>query len=357
MSKPKSIPITIITGFLGAGKTTLLNHILHGDHGLKIAILVNDFGAVNIDSELIVGVEGEEMVSLSNGCICCTIRDDLLAAMFKLIERDDKPEYIIIETSGVSDPYAVAQTFMMPALKPYVKVDSIVTVVDAEQVRDLQDDQAMLAVDQVSAADIVVLNKVDLVTPKQLVQVKTWIDDVTPRARILQTTHAHVPLELLLSVGEYTIERLTQREQRDVHTHEVGEQHDHEHDHTLVFNTWHYKSDEPLVYEALCEAVDALPTTIFRAKGLVYLKEAPDRRALMQVVGRRANLTFGEQWGEQKPRTQIVVIGSFGGVNAEVLHELFDACRQSAIEAKGEDKLQSALNWVRRNWPKQFMGS
>jgi G3E family GTPase len=364
-AKTNVLPITIITGFLGAGKTTLLYNILRGDHGLRVAVLVNDFGAVNIDSELIVGVEGET-VSLSNGCICCTIRDDLLSAVFNLIQRDNPPEYVVIETSGVSDPHQVAQTFLMPALRPYVKVDSIVAVVDAEQVRDLKDDQAMLAMDQISAADMLVLNKVDLVSKAELEQVRAWIYDVTPRARILETTHGRAPMELLLGVGEFTIERLASRETRDIHVHgaqpapdhdDGHHEHDHDRDHSLVFNTWHYQSDEPMVYEALCDAVDGLPATIFRAKGIVYLKEAPDRKTIMHVVGRRAMLTMAEKWGGQQLRTQIVVIGSYGGVDAGMLQQLFDACRASAIEANGNDKLQHALNWVRRNWPTAFTGN
>jgi G3E family GTPase len=245
----------------------------------------------------------------------------------------------------------------MPALRPYVKVDSIITVVDAEQIRDLRGEQNMLAVDQVSAADIVVLNKVDLVTPKELAEVKAWIYEVTPRARIMETMQANVPLELLLGVGEFAIERLAARAPRDVHTHEAGDDahnHDHAHDHSLVFNTWSYATDEPIVYEALCDVVDGLPGTIFRAKGLVFLKEAPERRGIMHVVGRRATLTLGEKWGAQKPRTQLVVIGSHGGVDAEMLQSMFDSCRAGAVARSGQDPLQNALNWVRRNWPKQF---
>ncbi len=175
------IPITIITGFLGAGKTTLLNRLLRAEHGLRLAVLVNDFGSVNIDAQLIIGIEGET-ISLKNGCICCTIRDDLREAVLRLLAREDAPDAIVIETSGVSDPYAVAATFTLSAdLRERTQVDCIVALVDAEQVTDLSGELFGLAVDLVSAADLVVLNKLDLVSERQRENARGWVMGFAPK--------------------------------------------------------------------------------------------------------------------------------------------------------------------------------
>jgi len=343
------IPVMIITGFLGAGKTTLLNNILHGDHGLKVAVLVNDFGSVNIDAQLIVGVEGET-VNLANGCICCTIRDDLFRATYDLIRRPQPPEYIIVETSGVSDPLQVAQTFMLPELSDLIHVDSIVTVVDAEQLPTLKGENSMLAMAQMAVADMIILNKVDLVPPNQLQALKK--DWMYPQARVFETSFAKVPLELLLGVGRFDLAQLLRGEATDVHVHDADNAHDeharHEHaDHSLVFNTWSWRSEEPLSFKALRKAVKTLPPTIYRAKGFLYLEDAPDRKGELHVVGTRVRLTLGEAW-EGKPYSQIVVIGAAGGVNADALQERFDetiaANDKRSVFAKA---MGSLTEWVR----------
>ena len=336
------IPVTIISGFLGAGKTSLLNHILNADHGLRVAVLVNDFGEVNIDAELISGVSGESTINLSNGCICCSIRDDLLEATVQLIQRPDPPEYIVVETSGVSDPMAVSLTFMSPELRSGARVDSMLTVVDSEQIDQVDRKHRELALDQIAMADIVVLNKVDLVNDEKREKLANFAKELVPRARILETTHGKVPLDLVLGVGTYDLRRFSEKSGLDVHVHADGEAHDHdhahgsedehhhehshEHDHTLVFNTWSYTTDKPLSHQAVRQAVKTLPATIYRAKGFVYLDETPDRKGIVHVVGQRARLIIGGPWGDEKPGTQLVFIGEYGGIDDCELQSRFDAC-------------------------------
>jgi G3E family GTPase len=365
------IPITILTGFLGAGKTTLLNRILHADHGLKIAVLVNDFGAVNIDTQLVVGVEGET-ISLANGCICCTIREDLLVATAQLLDRPDPPEYIIVETSGVSDPAAVVTSFLL--LRDYVLVDAIVTVVDAEQIMTLDNKYMIVAMDQIGVADIIVINKVDLVTPDELAELKGWIRRILPAARMLETTHCAVPLELLIGVGNFDPARIAHKAPLDIHVHPESEPHDHdqgheqaddhdhqpEHedhhdhvhtDHSLLFSTWHYHSDQPLSFKAVRRAIDNLPTSIYRAKGFLRLDAPADargaRRGVLHIVGKRARLTLGEPWGEDEtPQTQLAFIGEPGSLDPTDLQQRFDRCQPGPSNPVRE-LLEGVVDWVR----------
>ena len=331
------VPVTIISGFLGAGKTSLLNYLLNANHGLRVAVLVNDFGEINIDAELVSGVAGESSIELSNGCICCSIRNDLLDAVVQLMERPEPLEYIVIETSGVSDPMAVSLTFMAPQLHARTRVDSILTVVDAEQIGEISGKSRELALEQIAIADMVVLNKIDLVDDRERGELAGFIRNLVPRARLFEAEYGRVPLAMVLGVGGYDPERFADKTGVDVHVHADGFAQDRDHadghhhephtDHTLVFNTWCYRTNKPLSRRAVRDAMIALPAAIYRAKGFVYLDDKPGQKAIVHVAGIRVRLITGEPWGEEAPETKLVFIGEEGGIDVCELQSRLDACR------------------------------
>ena len=303
------VPLTILSGFLGAGKTSLLNHILRSDHGLRVAVLVNDFGAINIDAALVEQVQ-DGTISLRNGCICCSIRGDLLAAVGGLLARAEPPEYMLIECSGVADPVAVARTFTLPELRGRVHLDSMIALVDAEQVH-LRDEYQDLIADQIAAADIVVLNKIDLASANLRAGLRAWIELIAPNARLIEAVHGQIPLALVLGVGSYAT-----RDERKTP----------ERAHNAEFATWSYSAERPFGFAALRQALSGLPTTIFRAKGVLWLAEEPARRVVLQLVGSRISISPAEPWGTETPRSQLALIGAPESVDQEALETLFAGC-------------------------------
>jgi G3E family GTPase len=312
----QGMPVTIITGFLGSGKTTLLNQILQNRQDLKVAVLVNEFGDINIDSQLLISID-EDMVELSNGCICCTINDGLVDAVYKVLERENPVDYLVIETTGVADPLPIVMTFLGTDLRDLTRLDSILTVVDTETFTPEHFDSDA-AFSQIVYGDIILLNKTDLVAMEQVDELEDYICAVKVGARVIRSQYGKVPLPLLLDVGYADSgSYLSAESPSHGHKHEHHEHHEsshasHEHHHHSEhlandgFMSVSFVSDRPFNIHKFQEFLDELPKNIFRAKGVLWFQES-GLRHIFQLSGKRCSLSVDHQ--TLPSANQLVFIG------------------------------------------------
>ncbi len=336
MKAKEPIPVTVLTGYLGAGKTTLLNHLLTQNHGYKCAIIINEFGAVSIDNQLVVGAD-EEILELNNGCLCCRVRGDLIRCLNDLINRKKRFDYVIIETTGLADPSPVAHTFMASELAQKLRLDGIVTVVDARHLeKELNDGPEPRA--QIGFADVILLNKTDLVSPQDLARVEARVRGMNALAQIHRTRNSQIEpgrilnvkaRELTVPLPAFAAEK--EHEHEHGHDHKCDEHcdHDHEHEHEHAHehegeehhlhhhdesvSSFYIEEERALDLKKLeawlSELLKTLGADIYRSKGVLNIKGQPKR-----VVFQGVQMMFDAQpdrfWTAREPRrSQLVFIG------------------------------------------------
>lgn len=287
-------PVTVLSGFLGSGKTTLLNRMLKADHGLRIAVMINDFGDVNIDKDLVAGQSGD-VVELTGGCLCCTIREDLLGSARSLLASGREFDYVIVETSGLAEPLAVAQTFLVPELEQSYRLDAVVTMVDSANIETCLE-RNETAAEQIRCADLLVMNKLDLVIPDDVDRIKARLAGINANARVLPSINGDVPAALLL----------------DVDAHKPGPaaepRHHRDHvDHGAVLSV-SFAADIELDYDRFDQFLQGLPDGVYRAKGSVAI-HGLSRRVIFHRVGARNVLDQGAPWGDQSRFCRAVFLG------------------------------------------------
>ncbi len=318
---PEKIPVTVLTGYLGAGKTTLLNRILSENHGKKFAVVINEFGELGVDNDLVVDAD-EEVFEMNNGCICCTVRGDLIRIIGGLMKRKGDLDGIIIETTGLADPAPVAQTFFVDEdVKARTRLDAIVTVVDAKNLPARLADSKE-AEEQIAFADIVLLNKMDLVTPEEAAEVERRIRAINPQVEIRRSTKSEVPLEAVLGREAFSLARILEREPEFLSG-------DDEHEHDSEVQSLSFEVSRPIDPERFNAWISGLLAQkgqdLLRTKGILHYK-GDDRRFAFQAVHMMADGDFVGPWKEGDPRrSKIVFIGR--DLNRPQLRRGFEVCQ------------------------------
>ena len=304
MAQPQ-VPVTVLTGYLGAGKTTLLNRILSEQHGKKYAVIVNEFGELGVDNDLVVNAD-EEVFEMNNGCICCTVRGDLIRIIEGLMKRKDKFDGILVETTGLADPGPVAQTFFTDDdVKAKTRLDAIVTVIDAKHFFG-QLEQGSEAEQQVAFADVILLNKTDLVSAEELAKVEDRIRGINRYARIFHTQKSQIELEAILDKGAFDLGRILEFEPDFLHS-------GHDHHHEDEVRSLSITADRPVDPDRFQKWMGALlqlrGPDIFRSKGILAIQGAP-RRYVYQGVHMMMDSAWGTQWKDgEKRSSKLVFIG------------------------------------------------